>query len=83
MDRDSRSFFLLVESIIEIRWNPIFLKHSYWGKIIPASEQLIFWIVEIILLHFLEIPTSDFLCLVEKHFSTKSFIPASWNEFSG
>ena len=80
---DSRSFFLLVESIIEIRWNTIFLKHSYWGKIIPASGQLIFWIVEIIFLHFLEIPTSDFLRLVEKYISTKSFIPASWNEFSG
>ena len=43
---------MVVESIIEIRWNPIFLKNFYWRKIIPASGQLIFWLVETILSPF-------------------------------
>ena len=33
---DFRAFFLLLEAIIEIRWNPIFEKYSCLGKVIPS-----------------------------------------------
>ena len=52
-------FFLLVECIIDIRQSPFFKKSSCQGKIIPASRQVIFQLLEPLFLRFCEIPTSD------------------------
>ena len=45
--------------------NPFFKKNSCSGKIIPASEQLIFWLVKPFFLHFSKIPTSDSVFFVQ------------------
>ena len=39
METDFRAFSLLVETIIEIRRDPIFKTYSCWGKIIPARRN--------------------------------------------
>ena len=51
--------FSLSLSLSASEKNPFFKKDSCSGKIIPASEQLIFWLVKPFFLHFSKIPTSD------------------------
>ena len=89
---DSRAFFLVVESIIEVRRNPIFFKkfllgEDYsckWTSNFLASGKHSFSVFQIFLpviiaCDFLDIPFR----LAEKYFSIKSFSPASGNGFSG
>ena len=60
----SLSLFLSV-SLSASEKNPFFKKNSCSGKIIPASEQLIFWQVKPFFLHFSKIPTSDSVFFVQ------------------
>ena len=83
METDFRAFFLLVETIIEIRRNSVFKNIPARGSLFmveetdfPASGNHFFF------LYFSETLIS-FFRLVEKYFSTKSFIPAGGSGFSG
>ena len=73
METDFRAFFLLVETIIEIRQNPFFLDIPANGSLFLlgktdflASENHIFFIFQGLL------PAIVFFPLVEKYFSTNS-----------
>ena len=83
METDFRAFFLLVETIIKIRRNSVFKKYSCKGKLIMVGETDFGLVETIFLLHFSETPVSFFFRQIEKYFSTKSFIPAGGNRFSG
>ena len=57
--------FSLSLSLSASEKNPFFKKNSCSGKIIPASEQLTFWLVKPFFLHFSKIPTSDSVFFVQ------------------
>ena len=62
--------------------NPFFKKNSCSGKIIPASEQLIFWQVKPFFLHFSKIPTSDSVFFVQwKSIFQQIFHLGKWKHF--
>ena len=83
METDFRIFFLLVKTIIEIRWDPVL-------KNIPRRESFfLLWEADLLasanhfFLHFSETLETLFFPYSGKVFSlTKSFIPASENGFS-
>ena len=54
METDFRAFFLIVETITEIRWKTYFC----WGKLVPASGNRLFGCGNHFFLHFSEAPTS-------------------------
>ena len=60
METDFRAFFLLVETIIEIRQNSIFLKNYCYEKLIPGRETAGKLVETIFLSIFSEIPVSFF-----------------------
>ena len=84
---DSRDFFQLVQSIIEIRRNSIFLKkfllgedYSYkWTTDFLAIGDHYFFVFQ----KFLPVIEFFGICLAGKYFSIKSFIAASENGLSG
>ena len=83
METDFRAFFLLVETIIEIRRNSVFKKYSCKRSLFmvgetdfPTSGDHFFFSI------FKRLPSVLFR-LEEKYFSTESFIPAGGNRFSG
>ena len=77
----SLSLFLSV-SLSASEKNPFFKKNSCSGKIIPASEQLIFWQVKPFFLHFSKIPTSDSVFFVQwKSIFQQIFHLGKWKHF--
>ena len=87
MGADFGTFFLLVESITEIRRKPMFLKKFLLGEDYPCK-----WTTDFlatgnhsfsIFQRFLLLIVCFFFRLAEKCFSTETFIPASGKGFSG
>ena len=76
--------FLLVETNTEIRKNLFFKKNCCYGKLNPAPGETHFPASRDHLFPtFFRDSCQFFPRLVWKYFSTKSFIPASGNRFSG
>ena len=81
METDFRAFFLLVETIIEIRRNSIFKKHNCQRSLFVVGETDFPAGGNHFFLSFTEHLVS-FFCLLEKYFSKLSFVPAGGNGFS-
>ena len=72
METDFGTFFLLLETIIEIRQNSIFKKYYCSGNLIRGRRNGFSGVSNHFFLHFSKTRVSFFFRLVEKCFSTKS-----------
>ena len=85
METDFRAFFLLMETIIEIRRNPMFIKYFCQGKLIPVGEIDFLASENHFFVHFSGTLASDsrkvFFPSSRKVFFNKFLIPASGNGF--
>ena len=83
IEADFRAFILLVETIIEIRRNIQYLKNISAREILFLEEEMDFPASGNHFFPFLRDSCQFLFRLVEKYFSTKSFIPVSGNRFFG
>ena len=83
IETDFRAFFLQVETIIEIRRNSVFIKYSCKGKLIHGRENGFSGQRKSLFFSIFQILLPVFSRLVKNYFSTKFFIPAGENGFSG